>query len=315
MSSELMAAVVRTGGVRSPYMAGTAILVVATGLFLPYSARRMAGIAAVMLTIYVVPLAAADIPGQFRDVPVTAFVLLAATLCAIVGTHELDRLRRTELTGALALRAEQAKTERLLLNVLPKPIADRLKEDERSVADAFSDVTILFADIVGFTELSAHTAPDRLVAFLNDVFSAFDELAERLGLEKIKTIGDAYMVAGGVPNVRGDHARAVAEMALGMRDLAAGITRPDGLPLQIRIGLNSGPVVAGVIGRKKFIYDLWGDAVNTASRMESHSVPSSIHVAPATFQLLKDDYRFEARGVIEVKGKGAMETYFLHGRR
>ncbi len=314
MSSELMAAVVRTGGARSPYIAGAAILVVAAGLFFPYSARRMAGVAAVMLTIYVVPLIVAGIPNEARDASITAFVLLAATLCAIIGTHQLDRLRRTELAAGLALREEQAKAERLLLNILPKPIADRLKEDERSIADAFSDVTVLFADIVGFTELSSHTSPEQLVAFLNQVFSAFDGLAERLGLEKIKTIGDAYMVAGGLPEVRSDHARAVAEMALGMRDVAASITRPDGNPLQIRIGLNTGPVVAGVIGRKKFIYDLWGDAVNTASRMESHSTPSSIHVAPSTYELLKADYRFEPRGMVDIKGKGAMATYFLLGR-
>ena len=274
----------------------------------------MAGVAAVMLTIYVVPLIAAGLPEQARDASVTAFVLLAATLCAIIGTDQLDRLRRTEFAAGLALRDEQAKAERLLLNVLPKPIADRLKEDQRSIADAFSDVTILFADIVGFTQLSSHTSPDQLVAFLNEVFSAFDELAERLGLEKIKTIGDAYMVAGGLPEVSRDHARAVAEMALGMRELAASITTPDGKPLQIRIGLNTGPVVAGVIGRKKFIYDLWGDAVNTASRMESHSTPSSIHVAPSTYELLKADYRFEGRGMVEIKGKGMMATYFLLGR-
>jgi class 3 adenylate cyclase len=172
-----------------------------------------------------------------------------------------------------ALQLEQERSERLLLNVLPAPIAARLKAGELVIADAFPDVTVLFADIVDFTRRSQRIGPAQVVAVLNELFSAFDELAQRHGLEKIKTIGDAYMVAGGLPNPQPDHAEAIAEMALAIRDEVARRTDPSGQPLQVRIGIDTGPVEAGVIGTSKFSYDLWGDTVNTASRMESHGVP------------------------------------------
>lgn len=213
------------------------------------------------------------------------------------------------------LQAEQKKSEDLLLNILPAPIAERLKHRTEAIADGYAEVTVLFSDIVDFTKLSARITPEALVAFLNEVFSLLDRLAERHGLEKIKTIGDAYMVAGGLPEPRPDHAEAVAEMALEMRDGLASLTGPDGAPLRMRIGMNTGPVVAGVIGRRKFIYDLWGDAVNLASRMESHGVPGGIHVSASTYDRLKDRYALESRGTITVKGKGELPTWLLTGRR
>ncbi len=213
------------------------------------------------------------------------------------------------------LLAEQEKSERLLLNVLPKAIAERLKQAEGVIADTFPDVTVLFADIVEFTKLSARIPAADVVALLNDVFSKFDQLAERHGLEKIKTIGDAYMVVGGLPTPRPDHAVAVAEMALDMRAALIGQTRATGGLLTVRIGIHTGPVVAGVIGTRKFIYDLWGDTVNTASRMESQGASGTIQVTSVTYERLRDRYTFERRGTVLVKGKGEMVTYLLVGRK
>jgi len=207
---------------------------------------------------------------------------------------------------------ERAKSERLLLNVLPRPIAARLRDGDTTIAERFDEVTVLFADIVDFTSMSAGASPDEVVGLLDELFTRFDELAERHGLEKIKTIGDAYMVAGGLPVPRDDHAEAVAEMALEM--IASLAQRVDGLPLRIRIGIDTGPVVAGVIGRRKFIYDLWGDTVNTASRMESNGVPGSIQVTERTYRSLCERYRFEERGTIAVKGKGEVPTGIRVGR-
>jgi class 3 adenylate cyclase len=230
-------------------------------------------------------------------------VLFAAVL--LLG--EAVRTRR-------ALRLEQEKSERLLLNVLPAPIAARLKQTEGVIADGFPDVTVLFADIVDFTRRSERIAPEHVVQALNDLFSVFDQHARQRGLEKIKTVGDAYMVAGGLPDPRPGHAEAVAEMAMAMRDEVARHTDPGGQPLAVRIGIDTGPVVAGVIGTSKFIYDLWGDTVNTASRMESQGVAGCIQVTARTYERLRDGYRFERRGPIPVKGKGEIVTYFLVGR-
>ena len=204
--------------------------------------------------------------------------------------------------------------EQLLLNVLPAPIAARLKTGENVIADRFSDVTVLFADLVDFARGSERVNPAAVVEFLNELFSAFDELARHHGLEKIKTVGDAYMVAGGLPEPRGDHAEAVADLALAMRDEVAHHQDASGKPLQLRIGIDTGPVVAGVIGRQKFSYDLWGDTVNTASRMESHGIAGHIQVTDRTYQRLRGGYRLEPRGLIQVKSKGAMTTYILVGR-
>jgi class 3 adenylate cyclase len=231
----------------------------------------------------------------------------AALLAAVLLLGEAIRTRR-------ALALEQQRSERLLLNVLPAPIAARLKAGEEVIADAFPEVTVLFADLVDFTRRSRRIGPAQVVVTLNELFSAFDRLAQRHGLEKIKTIGDAYMVAGGLPTPRPDHAEAVAEMALAMQAEVARRTDPSGRPLKVRIGIDTGPVEAGVIGTAKFSYDLWGDTVNTASRMESHGIPGCIQVTERTYQRLRDGYRFEPRGRIPVRGMGEMDTYFLLGR-
>lgn len=209
------------------------------------------------------------------------------------------------------LSQEQAKSEKLLLNILPGSIADRLKHKSEAIADGFADATVLFADIVGFTELSSRLSPQELVRRLNAIFSRFDALAEKHGLEKIKTIGDAYMIVGGLPEPNANHAVAIAQMALDMQAELRAINQAMGEHFDIRIGINSGPVVAGVIGIKKFIYDLWGDSVNVASRMESHGAAGAIHISESTYRLIQHQFHCEPRGTIAVKGKGEMTTYWL----
>ncbi len=238
----------------------------------------------------------------------------------LVQLNDELEFRVEERTNALnetlkALQYQQEQSERLLLNILPEEIANRLKRGDSTIADTFANATVLFADIVGFTQLSARVSPTQLVSLLNEIFSTFDYLAEKHGLEKIKTIGDAYMVVGGLPTPRNDHADAIAEMALDMLDAISDFSNTHNQDFSIRIGINSGPVVAGVIGIKKFIYDLWGDTVNTASRMESHGKPGCIQVTSRTYQLLQDKYIFESRGTIAVKGKGMMNTYLLQCRK
>ncbi len=252
----------------------------------------------------------------------TATVLGAALLCALVIARQVIAVRDIEsLTDALEaqnaeLREERERSERLLLNILPASIAARLKSGRTSlVADDYAEATVLFADLVGFTALSARTPPGELVAILNDVFSRFDHLADRHGLEKIKTIGDAYMAAAGVPEPRADHASAAAEMALDMVAEVEAVNRARGLSLEVRVGIHTGPLVAGVIGERKFIYDLWGDTVNVASRMESHGVAGSVQITDAVRDRLADRYELEARGAVAVKGRGTMKTWFVRGRR
>jgi guanylate cyclase len=212
-------------------------------------------------------------------------------------------------------RDAQARAETLLLNILPRSIAERLKAETRTIADQFSSASILFADVVDFTPLSECLPPTEVVALLDHLFSHFDELAERHGLEKIKTIGDCYMVAAGVPSPRPDHARVLALMALDMQAAMGSVDEVGHMGLELRVGINSGPVVAGVIGRKRFLYDLWGDAVNTASRMESHGTSGRIQITRATRDLLDDEFVCEPRGTIPVKGKGEIEAWYLIGRR
>lgn len=215
----------------------------------------------------------------------------------------------------VALRQARKKAELLLLNILPQPIAERLKKGQRTIADSFEEVTVMFADLVEFTKYSAQTSPQALVETLNVIFSKFDRLAEKHGLEKIKTIGDAYMVVAGLPTPRKNHAEAIAEMALDMRKEIAKYNNENGESFKLRIGINSGPVVAGVIGIKKISYDLWGDTVNTASRMESQGQPGQIQVTVATYERLRDHYLFEERFPMQVKGKGEMTTYLLMGKK
>jgi guanylate cyclase len=225
------------------------------------------------------------------------------TLLALFAKQRSDALA--------ALQVEQAKAENLLLNILPRSIADRLKADSQPIADQFGSASILFADVVDFTPWSERLTPDEVVGCLDHLFSHFDDLAEQYGLEKIKTIGDCYMVAAGVPEPRSDHARALALMALDMLDAMRADGEAGHLGLELRIGINSGPVVAGVIGRKRFLYDLWGDAVNMASRMESYGTTGRIQITRATYELLAEEFECEPRGTIAVKGKGEVETWYL----
>jgi adenylate cyclase len=229
------------------------------------------------------------------------------TLLAVFASQRRDALA--------ALRQEQAKAENLLLNILPRSIADRLKAQAQPIADQFESASILFADVVDFTPWSERLPPAEVVGYLDHLFGHFDELAERYGLEKIKTIGDCYMVAAGVPTARPDHARALALMALDMLEAMDSDDEVGHLGLELRVGINSGPVVAGVIGRKRFLYDLWGDAVNTASRMESHGTPGRIQITRATYELLADEFECDPRGPIAVKGKGEIESWYLIGPR
>lgn len=212
-----------------------------------------------------------------------------------------------------ALAREQNRSELLLLNILPAEIAQRLKGEHRPLADGYAEVSILFADLVGFTKMAASMSPERLVELLNDLFSRFDLLCDTYGVEKIKTIGDAYMVCAGLPVQRKDHAQAIVHLALAMQEALKDHNLEFGSDLNLRIGINSGPVVAGVIGLKKFIYDLWGDTVNIASRMESSGVPGRIQVSATTWEHLRDQFEFEARGTQDLKGLGATESYLMKG--
>ena len=211
----------------------------------------------------------------------------------------------------LELNLEQARSEKLLLNILPKSIANRLKDNDMRIADSHEAVTILFADIVGFTLMTASMPPAELVDLLSQLFSRFDRLADMHGLEKIKTIGDGYMVVGGAPASRDDHATVIAQLALEMQQELAEFNVQSGKKLQMRIGISSGAVVAGVIGTSKFAYDIWGDPVNMASRMEKTGLPDTIQVSEVTYQLLKASHTLESRGLIEIKGKGEVNTYLL----
>jgi class 3 adenylate cyclase len=213
------------------------------------------------------------------------------------------------------LEVEQMKTEKLMLNILPRPIADRLKRGEKNISGSYPDVTILFSDLVGFTKMSSQTSATDLVKLLNDLFTRFDKRADALGVEKIKTIGDAYMAVAGLPIPRPDHAQLCAELALGMFDDLKAFNQENGKELDMRIGLNSGPVVAGVIGFTKFSYDLWGNTVNTASRMESTSKPGRVQVSPATYEAIKDDFTLEDGGLMECKGLGEILTHLLISKK
>jgi class 3 adenylate cyclase len=268
-----------------PWFVLFVVLTVISGLMDPRLAESAAAIpAAVQVAFFVL---------NILGVSLTAYLLLQYAL----------RSRDAAL----------ARSDGLLLNVLPRSIAERLKHDPGVIAERYDEVTVLFADIADFTPFAERTSPEQVVGVLDEIFSAFDTLTERHGLEKIKTIGDAYMVAGGLPEPRPDHAEAIAAMALEMQVELARVRQALGLGLEIRIGIDSGPVVAGVIGRRKFIYDLWGDTVNTASRMESSGIVGRIQVSEAVFERLRSTHAFEDRGEVEIKGKGRLRTYFLTG--
>jgi adenylate cyclase len=251
----------------------------------------------------------ADVPTWFTSTMLALNIVGAGSVAFAV----LASFASQRNAALAALRVEQEKSEGLLLNMLPVSIAERLKAATQTIADHVDAASIVFADVVDFTPLAQTLPPAETVGILDRLFSEFDALVERHALEKIKTIGDAYMAAAGVPDPRPDHARAAALLGLEMRDMVATSSAAQGL--RLRIGINSGPVVAGVIGTKRLVYDLWGEAVNTASRMESHGTAGEVQISRATYELVKDEFVCTPRGTIEVKGKGRMETWYLVGPR
>ena len=248
-------------------------------------------------------------------VEVNAGGLIFELLAVPVPEFSFINLYGTDVTAAREVAQAKQETERLLLNILPPPIAARLRAGEELIADRFEDASLLIADMVGFTELSAHMSADELVRLLNDIFRRLDGVVERHGLEKVKTIGDAYMVVGGVPTASDDHLARMAHFALDMGAEVDALQRALPRGVSFRVGINQGPVVAGVVGATRTIYDVWGDTVNIASRMEALGQGGRIHVTHVVEARLRDQFAFEPRGVIEVKGKGHMPTYFLLGRR
>lgn len=296
------------------YYAGLILAIVWT---LPFSDLRF---------IYALPISVAFIVGYeviilfLRPLPLpvlinNTFFLIAALVMSAFAGYAIERYHRVSFYQSLLIERERQRAETLLLNILPKEVAEVLKNGSGSIAHRCEEASILFADIVGFTPLSAQMTPEEMVDLLNETFSYFDSLVEKYGVEKIRTMGDSYMVAAGVPRSRTDHAEVLAQMALDMRAYADSVRTPTKKKLQLRIGINSGPVMAGVIGHKKFQYDVWGTAVNTASRMESQGVPGEIQLTRATYELIQDEFLCEPRGSIVVKGIGLMETWFLVERK
>jgi guanylate cyclase len=244
------------------------------------------------------------------------FFFLGANVIGMFGSYYLERYTRRDFLQKYTIQAQRDRADKLLYNVLPKQIAERLKESDETIAEEFTSATVLFADIVNFTPISARFGPLEVVEMLNELFSHFDELVDKYGVEKIQVAGDGYMVAAGVPAPRPDHAKVLARLALDMLDY---VKREEFLggkhPIEIRIGLNSGSLIAGVIGRKKYFYALWGDMVNTASRMESHGESGKIQITRETYELVKDEFECEYIGEITVKGKGQMEAWHLLARK
>ena len=267
----------------------------------PWFGAFVATIVVTLVLSEVVRPEGSDLPDAF----VQTFVVLNIVAVSFVAMLLL-------VTFAKGRETAQARVEALLLNILPEEIAQRLQAEPHAIADQFDEASILFADVVDFTPLASRLDAREVVALLDRLFTSFDDLVDRHGIEKIKTIGDCYMVAAGVPRHRADHAHALAYLALEMRECARNcLSDGDGSDLRLRIGISSGPVVAGVIGRRRFLYDLWGDTVNMASRMESHGVPDVIQITRSTWELVRDDFVTEPRGLVEVKGKGEVETWQL----
>lgn len=272
--------------------------------------RAVLGLTAVYVAVCL------SLPGVLGGVDTLARHVAPTLGLAAIGVlvaYALEKLRRTDYLRQREVELEKARSEELLHNVLPAPIARRLRTDPGAIAESAPSVSVLFSDIVGFTPVSEALSPEELVRLLDTMFREFDELCDRRGIEKIKTVGDAYMAVAGLPVPDADHAASLAELALDMQRTLARLSADWPSPIAMRIGIASGPVVAGVIGRRKFTYDLWGDTVNTASRMESHGRPHRIQVSEATYALLEDRYAFSDPQTIDVKGKGPMTTYFLLG--
>lgn len=277
---------------------------------------RFATVFVGVLTFAIVPVVFTRTPGVIRDTWVESVLFFfSAVGVGAFGSLFAWYYRSLVDRAEAALSAANERSERLLLNILPATVADRLKADESPIADRVDDVTVLFADLVGSTPLAERLEADALVALLDRIFSEFDDLADRHGLEKITSIGDGYMAVAGLPEPRADHIEAAARMSLDMRETLRACKGPGGVTLEMRLGLASGSVVAGVIGKRKFRYDVWGDTVNIASRMESHSLPGMIHVTADIQRSLSERYQFLPRGMVSIKGKGSMETYFLLGPR
>ncbi len=294
-------------------------LMLAASLIVAYavSIGSVDGIEQSTLIMHIAILLAATVFGFSVEYLIELNVRRAFAARAVIEERERHLREETEKLAAseARLREEQEKSETLLASLLPPSIVERLKVEGKSIVDGIVECSVIFCDLVGFTVLSQELGPRALVDLLNELFSKFDQLTDKHGLEKIKTIGDAYMAAAGVPEYRADHAGAAADMALETVALMEQVRAEQDLDLQIRIGIHSGPVIAGIIGTKKFTYDLWGDAVNTASRMESHGEPDRIQVSDATYLLLRRQYELESRGLIVVKGKGPVATYWLTGRK
>ena len=295
-----------------PFYPGIVLAVV--GTFTMFRIRFPIALAStlVMLAAYAAVLSRGA--HAYDNPSIAALFLVTCMLIGGFASWNLERYARDGFLARLGLERERERSERLLLNVLPAPIAERLKTNPAPIADRFPEASVLFADLVGFTELSAGMAPEDLVNLLNELFTAFDQVAERHELEKIKTIGDAYMAVCGVPVPRADHLERIADAAVEMLAVAADRANGSAKPLALRIGIDTGPVIAGVIGERKFIYDLWGDPVTMASRMESHGVPDAIQVTARAGDRLRARYALTARGAIDVKGRGRMETYLLGQR-
>jgi adenylate cyclase len=300
-----------------PELVTPALLV---NMLFAFGLSRLGVVAGVVVTgPYVAVFAVLVLSGRLRGLgPFEVFLSFVGLSVAVMAgyllessTRSLFWQRRLNVEQRDQIAAEKEKSEILLRNMLPDPIAARLREAPGSVADAYPSVSVLFADIVGFTGIAGRIGPEDTVALLNDLFSRFDELAMRHGLEKIKTIGDAYMAVAGAPEPTADHARRAVDMGLEMLAIVAAHASEADRRLGLRVGVNSGPVVAGVIGRSRFSYDLWGDTVNVASRMESQGVEGAVQVSEATFRLLGDGFAIEPRGTIDVRGKGPMPTYLI----
>ncbi len=271
-----------------------------------------------LVDYYLIGLAKPTVPLRTSVVFFALNFMAVSSMIYMLLRHSI--LEQQKIRGKLEdaytmLTVEQARSERLLLNILPGPVAERLKNSDQTIADGFADVTVMFADIVNFTQVAEGMSPSQVFAMLNRIFSAFDELAEQFGLDKIKTIGDAYMVAGGIGGSAENYSAAIADMAVAMRDLLRNDFAVNSSHLEVRIGMGTGPVVAGVVGKKKFIYDLWGDTVNIASRITSEGIPSMIQTDVTTFKRLNGDFEFDEPQVIYLKGKGEMTVYRLVGRK
>ncbi|OBF11811.1 adenylate cyclase [Mycobacterium sp. ACS4331] len=314
-SVSFMAWTIGTGsGLQFYFLISASIVVLALGTDRIVLASALVAVGAILVVVLElnVPRSTGVMPDWSLTIGFISSVASSCLMAFATVWYVLREVGRAEV----AMELEYQRSEQLLANILPSTIAERLKDpDHDMIADAYDDASILFADIAGFTRRASETAPCDLVGFLDRLYTQFDALVDQHGLEKIKTTGDSYMVVSGVPTPRPDHLAALALLALDMATTVAGLRDPEGRPVPIRIGLAAGPVVAGVVGARRFFYDVWGDAVNVASRMETTDQEGRIQVPDAVYRRLRDDFVFEERGDVEIKGKGVMHTWYLTGRR